>query len=43
MRYKIVEIMGDYYYEQMSIEEAISLTFKKLEPNESFKNMKEID
>ncbi len=34
MKYSIVEIMGDMYYKELSEDEAIELTFKKMEAQE---------
>lgn len=44
MRYKIKEIMGDYYYEMMSVEETISKVFLTPETSDHvIKNQHEID
>ena len=38
MRYKVKEIFGDYYYEEMGLEETIKRVFIKPTPGKYLKN-----
>ena len=43
MRYRIKEICGDYYYEEMGFEETIEKVFIRPSTEKCLKNQKEID
>mmetsp|Transcript_37881 Transcript_37881/g.57958 ORF Transcript_37881/g.57958 Transcript_37881/m.57958 type:complete len:182 (-) Transcript_37881:1124-1669(-) len=43
MRYKIKQIMGDYYYEEMSVEEAMEKAILKPDPEKLLRNQDDID
>lgn len=42
-RYTIVEIFGDYYYKEVSIDEALEYCCQKVPKSEEFKNEADID
>jgi len=43
MRYRVKEIFGDYYYEEMTYEETVERVFIRPTPDKYLKNQKEID
>lgn len=43
MRSTVVEVMGDYYYQEMKAEEAMELVFKEMEGGKLVHNDAEID
>jgi hypothetical protein len=43
MRWRIVEVMGDYYYEEIPPEVAIEMIFKEIPKDQEVKNQDDID
>ena len=43
MRCKIVEVLGDYYYKEMGIEETMDIVFKKMPEEKLIKSQDDLD
>ncbi len=43
MRCKIVEVLGDYYYKEMGIEETMDIVFKKMPAEKLIKSQDDLD